>query len=51
MVVQRKVVDLTEVGARSDDIGTVLEEIGAKCLNEGIYVCVVGARCDFGVEF
>jgi len=44
--VQGEAVDLAEVGARSDNVGTVLEEIGAKRLDEGIYVCVVGSRCD-----
>ena len=33
LVVKSKVVDLAEIGSRSDDVEAVLEKIGAQCLH------------------
>ncbi len=46
VVVESKVVDLAKIGSCANNVGAMFEKIRAQCLNQGIYVCVIGARSD-----
>ena len=49
LVVEREVVYLAQVSSRTDDVGAVLEEVGAEGLDEGVDVQVLSAGSYFGI--
>ncbi len=50
MILESKVVDLTEVGAGSDDIGTMLEQIGAERLDQRVDGGIRRSRCNLRIK-
>ena len=50
MVVKGKIVDLAEVGAGPDDVGTMFEKVRAKSLDELVDCGIVRAGSDFSIK-